>query len=77
MEICWEGARSKSPRLYAGYNYHATGKLSAWGLSDPRCHVSIPATSKPIHMSENAQVGEPPWFGADKRAYIGRLFTRP
>lgn len=50
--------------------------LLKWGLSDPRCHVSIPATSKPERMSENAQAGDPPWFGVEERDYIARLFAR-
>lgn len=48
--------------------------LLKWGLSDPRCHVSIPATSKPERMRENAQAGEPPWFGPEERAYVAKLF---
>lgn len=47
--------------------------LLKWGLSDPRCHVAIPATSRPGRMTENAVAGEPPWFGADERAYVARL----
>jgi aryl-alcohol dehydrogenase-like predicted oxidoreductase len=50
--------------------------LLKWILSDPRCHVAIPATSKPERMSENAKAGEPPWFGPDERAYIARLVGR-
>jgi aryl-alcohol dehydrogenase-like predicted oxidoreductase len=50
--------------------------LLKWGLSDPRCHVTIPATSKVEHMSENAAAGEPPWFGPDERAFIARLFAK-
>jgi len=47
--------------------------LLKWGLSDPRCHVAIPATSRLGRMTENAAAGEPPWFGADERAYVARL----
>jgi len=47
--------------------------LLKWGLSDPRCHVSIPATSKPARALENAQAGAPPWFGPDERNYVARL----
>jgi diketogulonate reductase-like aldo/keto reductase len=47
--------------------------LLKWILSDTRCHVAIPATSKPERMRENAAGGEPPWFGADERAYVQRL----
>jgi aryl-alcohol dehydrogenase-like predicted oxidoreductase len=50
--------------------------LLKWILSDGRCHVAIPATSKPERMTENAQAGDPPWFGPEERAYVGRLFAR-
>lgn len=49
--------------------------LLKWILSDARCHVAIPATSKPDRMSENARAGDPPWFGPDERAYVARLFA--
>jgi hypothetical protein len=35
--------------------------------------VAIPATSRPGRAAENAAAGEPPWFGADERAYVARL----
>ena len=47
--------------------------LLKWILSDPRCHVAIPATSSAEHMRANAAAGEPPWLGADERAYIAKL----
>ncbi len=50
--------------------------LLKWALSDPRCHVAIPATSKPGRMAENAAAGAPPWFGAEERALVVRLATR-
>ncbi len=50
--------------------------LLKWGLSDPRCHVAIPATSKPQRMKENTAAGEPPWFGADERRYVETLAQR-
>jgi aryl-alcohol dehydrogenase-like predicted oxidoreductase len=50
-----------------------TQTLLKWILSDPRCHVAIPATSHPAHALENAAGGEPPWFGADERAYVLKL----
>ena len=50
--------------------------LLKWILSDPRCHVAIPATSHASHMRENAAAGAPPWFGAEERAYVARLAER-
>lgn len=47
--------------------------LLKWILSDPRCHITIPATSKPARMDENASAGSPPWFGPDERAYVSQL----
>jgi aryl-alcohol dehydrogenase-like predicted oxidoreductase len=50
--------------------------LLKWGLSDPRCTLSIPATSRLGRMSENATAGNPPWFGPDERDLVTRLATR-
>jgi aryl-alcohol dehydrogenase-like predicted oxidoreductase len=50
--------------------------LLKWGLSDPRCHVAIPATSDIAHARDNALVGRPPWFGAEERAYVEALAAR-
>jgi aryl-alcohol dehydrogenase-like predicted oxidoreductase len=47
--------------------------LLKWVLSDRRCTVAIPATSRPERMTENAAAGEPPWFGPDERALVERL----
>ena len=47
--------------------------LLKWILSDPRCHVVIPATSRPARMIENAAAGRPPWFDARERDYVARL----
>ena len=47
--------------------------LLKWILSDPRCHVAIPATSKPRRMTENAAAGRPPWFGPRDRDYVTGL----
>jgi aryl-alcohol dehydrogenase-like predicted oxidoreductase len=50
--------------------------LLKWVLSDPRCTVAIPATSRPERMTENAAAGEPPWLGPEERALVERLATR-
>jgi aryl-alcohol dehydrogenase-like predicted oxidoreductase len=50
--------------------------LLKWGLSDPRCTVSIPATSRPGRMTENAAAGDPPWFGPEERDLVTRLATQ-
>jgi aryl-alcohol dehydrogenase-like predicted oxidoreductase len=47
--------------------------LLKWAISDPRCHVAIPATSRPERMAENAAAGDPPWFGAAERELVARL----
>ena len=47
--------------------------LLKWILSDPRCAVAIPATSRPERMNENASAGDPPWFGPEERAYVAKL----
>ena len=49
--------------------------LLKWGLSDPRCHVAIPATFDLDHLRANAAAGEPPWFGPDERDYVAKLAT--
>jgi diketogulonate reductase-like aldo/keto reductase len=47
--------------------------LIKWGLSDPRCHVAIPATAEPRRLGENAEAGAPPWFGPGERDLVARL----
>jgi aryl-alcohol dehydrogenase-like predicted oxidoreductase len=47
--------------------------LIKWILSDPRCHITIPATSKVGRTKENAIAGDPPWFGAEERALVTSL----
>jgi aryl-alcohol dehydrogenase-like predicted oxidoreductase len=47
--------------------------LLKWGLSDQRCHVAIPATSRPERMAENAAAGSPLWFGQQERDLVARL----
>ena len=47
--------------------------LLKWGLSDPRVHVLLPATSKPEHARLNALAGEPPRLDPDQRALVERL----
>jgi len=50
--------------------------LLKWVLSDSRCHVVIPATSSTAHMRENAEAGNPPWFGSAERDYVATLAKR-
>jgi aryl-alcohol dehydrogenase-like predicted oxidoreductase len=47
--------------------------LLKWILSDPRCHVAIPATSRAGRSTENAAAGDPPWFGPDERELVATL----
>ena len=49
--------------------------LLKWVLSDPRCHIAIPATSSESHLVENAAAGSPPWFGPEERALVAGLAT--
>ena len=51
--------------------------LLKWGLSDPRAHVTIPATSRPERLAENAAAGRPPWFGPEERRLVSRLAGFP
>jgi aryl-alcohol dehydrogenase-like predicted oxidoreductase len=53
----------------------AAQALLKWILSDPRCHTTIPATSKAARAVENASAGRAPWFGPEERAYVARLFA--
>lgn len=50
--------------------------LLKWILSEPRCHVVIPATSHAQRITENAAAGEPPWFGPEERKLVARLASR-
>jgi diketogulonate reductase-like aldo/keto reductase len=47
--------------------------LLKWAMSDERCTVAIPATSRAERTAENAAAGEPPWLGPDERALVARL----
>jgi aryl-alcohol dehydrogenase-like predicted oxidoreductase len=47
--------------------------LLKWILSDPRCHVAIPATREAEHMAQNAAAGDPPWFGPEERDLVAGL----
>ncbi len=59
------------------FGVHTWGQaLIKWVLSDPRCHCTIPATSRPEHIVENAAAGESPWFGQEERALVARLASR-
>ena len=47
--------------------------LLKYGLSHPATTVSIPATTRPERMAENAAAGDGPWFGPDEKALVERL----
>lgn len=47
--------------------------LLKYVLSDARVSCAIPATSSPERMRENAEAGEPPWFGEEERRYVEEL----
>lgn len=47
--------------------------LLKWGLSDPRVHVAIPATSRAANATANSAAGSPPWFGLEERRLVERL----
>jgi aryl-alcohol dehydrogenase-like predicted oxidoreductase len=42
-------------------------------LSDTRVSCTIPATSRPERMRENAEAGSPPWLDTDAREYVHQL----
>jgi aryl-alcohol dehydrogenase-like predicted oxidoreductase len=47
--------------------------LLKYGLSHPAVAVSIPATTRPERMAENAAAGDGPWFGPQEKALVERL----
>jgi aryl-alcohol dehydrogenase-like predicted oxidoreductase len=47
--------------------------LLKYGLSHPAVAVSIPATTRPERMAENAAAGDGPWFGPDEKALVERF----
>jgi aryl-alcohol dehydrogenase-like predicted oxidoreductase len=47
--------------------------LLKYGLSHPATAVSIPATTRPERMAENAAAGDGPWFGPAEKAVVERL----
>jgi aryl-alcohol dehydrogenase-like predicted oxidoreductase len=47
--------------------------LLKWVLSDTRVTSAIPATTSLLHAQQNAEAGDPPWFGPDEREYIVHL----
>jgi aryl-alcohol dehydrogenase-like predicted oxidoreductase len=61
-------------RTFAEFGIETWGQaLLKWVLSDPRCHVVIPATSRPGRPTENAAAGSPPFFGQEERRWVAKL----
>jgi diketogulonate reductase-like aldo/keto reductase len=50
--------------------------LLKYGLSHPAVSVTIPATTRPERMAENAAAGDGPWFGPEEKALVERLAGR-
>jgi aryl-alcohol dehydrogenase-like predicted oxidoreductase len=50
--------------------------LLKYGLSHPAVSVTIPATTSPDRMAENAAAGDGPWFGPEEKALVERLAGR-
>jgi len=50
--------------------------LLKWVLSDTRVTALIPATTSLLHAQQNAEAGDPPWFGPDEREYVAQLAER-
>jgi aryl-alcohol dehydrogenase-like predicted oxidoreductase len=69
------GAADLAPLAPFGVTTWAQALLK-WGLSDPRCHVAIPATFKIDHMRENTAAGNRPWFGKEERDLVMRQARR-
>jgi aryl-alcohol dehydrogenase-like predicted oxidoreductase len=65
-------ARELAPLAEFGVETWAQALLK-WILSDSRCHVAIPATSRLGRTRENAKAGRPPWLGKKERELVRRL----
>jgi aryl-alcohol dehydrogenase-like predicted oxidoreductase len=69
--------RSPSPHELAPLAEHGVTTwpqaLLKYGLSHPATAVSIPATTRPERMAENAAAGDGPWFGPPEKALVERL----
>ncbi len=66
------GAEALAPLRPFGVRTWAQALLK-WVLSDSRCHVAIPATSRPGRVAENAEAGAPPWLGPEERQLVAQL----
>src|SRR3954467_469719 len=68
------GRRAPDPRELAPlreFGVETWGQaLLKWVLSDPRCTVAIPATSRPERPAENGAAGSPPRLEEEQGALV-------
>jgi diketogulonate reductase-like aldo/keto reductase len=72
--VAWEADPGPAALAPLGYGIQTWAQaLLKWVLSDDRCQVAIPATSRPERLAENAAAGEGPWFDDEARTLVSRL----
>ena len=66
------GVRARPARRASGCR-RGRRRCSSTGCSHPATSVSIPATTSPQRMVDNAAAGDGPWFGPEEKALVERL----